>query len=274
MKNIFSFENFKIFESSSKIQDATLLATNISSYHFSHDDTASDTHLERIAKLFIDKQNDVWLEIREKGSHTGPYERPESAHIDKELVFQHIGKIDKPDLNKVRTLLKNNSFDRTNTRFASGFKAQWKDNENNEYPLSEIINKYKYKGKSKPVSSTSPISREDLIQQIGYNVQQLSDEKLQDLLKYFDKNLLNSLVSKSKNILQQQPTSDNVKLVDYSERAVAVFGVKKMSPMIDSLRHIGGKFNPFLVNPETGQKEGGWIFPISKKGELTALINH
>lgn len=109
MKNIFSFENFKIFESSSKIQDATLLATNISSYHFSHDDTASDTHLERIAKLFVDKQNDVWLEIREKGSHTGPYENPASAHIDKELVFQHIGKIDKPDLNKVRTLLKNNS---------------------------------------------------------------------------------------------------------------------------------------------------------------------
>jgi hypothetical protein len=264
-------QSFKLFESS----ESNVLATNMSSYHFSHDDTASDTNLERIAKIYLEG-NDVWLEIREVGSITGPYERKENAHIDRLLAKEKIGNISKPDLNKVRTILKEKSFDRTNTRFASGFKAQWKNSEGKEFPLSDILG---YKGVESP-TKRKVSNREDIIQEIGYKIQQLSDEKLQQIL--------NSLSEKQERkpvkIGEEFPTistsyepvnyKESYKIVDYSERSVAIFGVKKNSPILDSLRHLGGKFNPFLVNPQTGEKEAGWIFPIGKKSELMALINY
>lgn len=56
--------------------------------------------------------------------------------------------------------------------------------------------------------------------------------------------------------------NDNtIKSVDYSEKAFAVYGDTKS--VKDMLKTLGGKFNPHLTHPVTGDKLVGWIF--SKK---------
>ena len=59
------------------------------------------------------------------------------------------------------------------------------------------------------------------------------------------------------------------KLVDYSDKAIALFGNTK--PLKEKLKEIGGKFNPFLNNE--GEKMAGWIFPKSKMDELKTILN-
>jgi hypothetical protein len=59
------------------------------------------------------------------------------------------------------------------------------------------------------------------------------------------------------------------KLVDYSEKAVALFGNTK--PLKEKLKELGGRFNPFLNN--NGEKMAGWIFPKSKLSQLETILN-
>lgn len=58
-------------------------------------------------------------------------------------------------------------------------------------------------------------------------------------------------------------------LVDYSEKALALFGDTK--PIKDLLLAMGGKFNPKLTH--NGAKQAGWIFSKTKRAELEAIIN-
>lgn len=64
-------------------------------------------------------------------------------------------------------------------------------------------------------------------------------------------------------------TTPELEIVDYSEKAVAVFGDTKT--IKDELKSIGGKFNPRLNY--NGGKRAGWIFPKSKLGELDKFIH-
>jgi hypothetical protein len=57
-------------------------------------------------------------------------------------------------------------------------------------------------------------------------------------------------------------------IVDYSDKAVAVFGETKA--IKENLKSLGGRFNPYLNN--SGQKQAGWIFPKTKKNELESLL--
>lgn len=57
-------------------------------------------------------------------------------------------------------------------------------------------------------------------------------------------------------------------IVDYSEKAIAFFGDTKA--IKDLLSAMGGKFNPRLTH--NGEKQAGWIFPKSKRGELDAVL--
>jgi len=68
---------------------------------------------------------------------------------------------------------------------------------------------------------------------------------------------------------QIKPFDNVVKIVDYSEKAIAVFGDTK--PMKDKLKALGGCFNPFLNN--NGEKMAGWIFSKTKSTELYQLLN-
>jgi hypothetical protein len=58
-------------------------------------------------------------------------------------------------------------------------------------------------------------------------------------------------------------------IVDYSEKALAVFGDTK--PVKDELKALGGRFNPKLMHE--GTKKTGWIFSKSKEQELKNLLN-
>ena len=69
---------------------------------------------------------------------------------------------------------------------------------------------------------------------------------------------------------EKQPVQEEKKLpieiVDYSLKAVAVFGETK--PLKDQLSAMGGRFNGYLTNPTTGEKMAGWVFPMAKKDSL------
>jgi hypothetical protein len=58
-------------------------------------------------------------------------------------------------------------------------------------------------------------------------------------------------------------------IVDYSEKALAVFGDTR--PVKDDLKALGGRFNPKLSY--NGGKNAGWIFSKSKESELRNLLN-
>lgn len=79
----------------------------------------------------------------------------------------------------------------------------------------------------------------------------------------------------SPNESEQQSTiyiqSDNLQfeIVDYSEKAIALFGDTK--PIKDLLFAMGGKFNPRLTYKET--KKAGWIFSKTKREELEGVLN-
>ena len=60
----------------------------------------------------------------------------------------------------------------------------------------------------------------------------------------------------------------NFIIVDYSEKALAVFGDTK--PIKKQLMALGGRFNPKLTHGD--QKRAGWIFSKAKEQELTSLL--
>jgi len=65
--------------------------------------------------------------------------------------------------------------------------------------------------------------------------------------------------------------SDNLhfEIVDYSEKAIALFGDTK--PIKDLLSAMGGKFNPRLAYKEG--KKAGWIFSKAKREELEGVLS-
>ncbi len=90
-----------------------------------------------------------------------------------------------------------------------------------------------------------------------------------------DKNI-NKTDNTNPNESAQQPNiihiqSDNLQfeIVDYSEKAIALFGDTK--PIKDLLSAMGGKFNPRLTH--NGEKQAGWIFSKTKREELEQVLN-
>lgn len=71
-----------------------------------------------------------------------------------------------------------------------------------------------------------------------------------------------------KPVAEEKPVENDIQVVDYSEKAVAIFGDTKR--IKDKIKEIGGKFNPFLTH--NGQKQPGWILPATKKTAAVMLI--
>ena len=67
---------------------------------------------------------------------------------------------------------------------------------------------------------------------------------------------------------QKVVSSESFNLVDYSEKAIALFGDTK--PIKDKLKELGGRFNPFLKF--NGEKTAGWIFKKDVELDLKTLI--
>jgi hypothetical protein len=60
----------------------------------------------------------------------------------------------------------------------------------------------------------------------------------------------------------------NFQIVDYSEKALAVFGDTRS--VKDELKALGGRFNPKLTHK--GRKKAGWVFSKSKERDLRELL--
>ena len=63
-------------------------------------------------------------------------------------------------------------------------------------------------------------------------------------------------------------TVEGLEIVDYSEKAIAVFGDTKT--IKDELKKLGGKFNPALKY--NGEKRAGWIFSKKQAEKVRALL--
>lgn len=63
-------------------------------------------------------------------------------------------------------------------------------------------------------------------------------------------------------------TVEGLEMVDYSEKAIAVFGDTKA--VKGQLKELGGRFNPFLNY--NGEKRAGWIFSKKKADEVRNLM--
>lgn len=61
---------------------------------------------------------------------------------------------------------------------------------------------------------------------------------------------------------------NDVRMVDYSEKAIAVIG--KTYEIKDDLKALGGRFNKFLT--VDGKQVAGWIFSKSKQDEVSNLL--
>lgn len=61
---------------------------------------------------------------------------------------------------------------------------------------------------------------------------------------------------------------DELELVEYSEKALALFGNTK--PIKSQLKELGGRFNKFLTHQE--EKKAGWIFSKKKNDQLKLLL--
>lgn len=62
--------------------------------------------------------------------------------------------------------------------------------------------------------------------------------------------------------------AEGLEIVDYSEKAIAVFGETKS--IKDELKKLGGKFNPALKH--NGEKRAGWIFSKKQADKVRALL--
>lgn len=75
--------------------------------------------------------------------------------------------------------------------------------------------------------------------------------------------------SKEQETTQIQSDNLQFEIVDYSEKAIALFGDTKT--IKDLLLAMGGKFNPRLTHNE--EKRAGWIFSKTKRDELEGVLN-
>ena len=75
-------------------------------------------------------------------------------------------------------------------------------------------------------------------------------------------------VRKSQTETASEAITGNYIIVNYSEKALAVFGDTRQ--IKDELKALGGRFNPKLTHDD--KKQAGWIFSKSKEQELRDLL--
>lgn len=132
-----------------------------------------------------------------------------------------------------------------------------------------------------------------LIKKVKAFVMQYIHDDSDGMIDYFDRNIYDhyeigqfekpfQLIEKKESKKQGEPagepneakTSETVpvpeglEIVDYSEKAIAVFGETKA--IKDELKKLGGKFNPALKH--NGKKRAGWIFSKKQADKVRALL--
>ena len=70
---------------------------------------------------------------------------------------------------------------------------------------------------------------------------------------------------------KQPKQKKDIELVQYSDRAYALFG-EGTKDIKDELSKLGCKYNKFLTDPLTGEKRAGWICSIGKLDKVKQLL--
>lgn len=132
-----------------------------------------------------------------------------------------------------------------------------------------------------------------LIKKVKSFVMQYIHDDSDGMIDYFDRNIYDhyeigqydkpfQLIEKKESPKQGEPskeanevkasepvaTPEGLEIVDYSEKAIAVFGETKARK--DELKKLGGKFNPALKY--NGEKRAGWIFSKKQADKVRALL--
>lgn len=156
------------------------------------------------------------------------------------------------------------------TAYLAEYNEDYEHREKYSMGAGYYLGESKYRGW---IIEKEPIyNRERTIEEFAYTAG--SPDGIQIKPKKADKNI-NKADNTNPNESEQQPTiqiqSDNLQfeIVDYSEKAIALFGDTK--PIKDLLSAMGGKFNPRLTYKKT--KKAGWIFSKTKREELEGVLS-
>lgn len=132
-----------------------------------------------------------------------------------------------------------------------------------------------------------------LIQKVKSFVMQYIYDDSDGMIGYFDRNIYDhyeigkfdkpfQIIEKKESKKQSEPMDEpneskaaepvavpeGLEIVDYSEKAIAVFGETKT--IKEELKKLGGKFNPALKY--NGEKRAGWIFSKKQADKVRALL--
>ncbi len=165
------------------------------------------------------------------------------------------------------------------------FSEEYK--EKHEYRYSKGYNEH---GDTKDWT-TEPAQK--VIEKVKAFVMQYIHDDSDGMIDYFDRNIYDHyevgqynkpfrLIEKKESPKQGEPSSEaneakasepvvtpeGLEIVNYSEKAIAVFGETKA--IKDELKKLGGKFNPALKH--NGEKRAGWIFSKKQADKVRALL--
>lgn len=103
----------------------------------------------------------------------------------------------------------------------------------------------------------------------GYNRQEtVQTETTAWIMPIETKSVPEKAIKEKAQVQVQVQVNGNIETVVYSDKAIAIFGDTK--PIKEKLKSIGARFNPFLMH--NGNKQAGWILPVSKQTLLTSII--
>lgn len=88
-------------------------------------------------------------------------------------------------------------------------------------------------------------------------------------IKPSTKKIQSTITESEQTEIQIESNNLSFEIVDYSEKAIALFGDTKA--IKDLLKAMGGKFNPKLTHND--EKQAGWIFSKTKRDELNTILN-
>lgn len=94
----------------------------------------------------------------------------------------------------------------------------------------------------------------------------LPDERKKEVLEKLSYYISEGKEGAAKEV--EAVTAEGLEIVDYSEKAIAVFGDTKA--IKDQLKELGGRFNPSLNY--NGEKRAGWIFSKKQADKVKELI--
>ncbi len=144
------------------------------------------------------------------------------------------------------------------------------------FEVALLVGQAEEQATAQAIAAAKEKAEHDRIAEIGaQRLRRIMPEGVQgviDRLAYIAGNEENICLPEPKDEKRAERTETSVQggfiIVDYSEKAIAVFGDTK--PVKDALHALGGRFNARLTHD--GQKKAGWIFQKTKEDEVRRLL--